>query len=204
MIFSKWRCITSFWIETSIPWNINIFWMFSLKHYIGTPREKPLSLDVIMQTFRSSHPEVFLRKCVSNFIEITLRHGFSPASLLYIFRTPFSGNTSEWLLLKLCFKRATQSNDTCAMVWNEILRDLKTTKCPKWYMITTNMNVYYKYFLIIVKQLVLYRQHDSMKENLNDVTSCIEEQNNYFSIKAIEERMLRHVFKHLRCIVLRI
>ena len=93
---------------------------------------------------------------------------------------------------------------TCAMLWNEFLRDLKTTKCPKWYMITTNMNVYYKYFLIIVKQLVLYRQHDSMKENLNDVTSCIEEQNNYFSIKAIEERMLRHVFKHLRCIVFRI
>ena len=85
---------------------------------------------------------------------------------------------------------------TCAMLWNEFLRDLKTTKCPKWYMITTNMNVYYKYFLIIAKQLVLYRQHD--------VTSCIEEQNNYFTIKAIEERMLRHVFKHLRCIVLRI
>ena len=71
-------------------------------------------------------------------------------------------------------------------------------------MTTTNMNVYYEYFLIIVKQLVLYRQHDRMKENLNDVTSCVEEQNNYFSIKVIEERMLRHLFKHLRCIVLRI
>ena len=61
--------------------------------------------------FRSSHPEVFLRKYVleicskftgehpyrsaisiklqSNFTEITLRHGCSPVNLLYIFRTPF-------------------------------------------------------------------------------------------------------------------
>ena len=44
-------------------------------------------------------------------------------------------------------------------------------------MITTNKNVYYEYFLIIVKQLVFYRQHDGMKKNLNDVTSCIEEEN---------------------------
>ena len=30
----------------------------------------------------------------SNFIEITLRHGCSPAYLLHIFRTPFTKNTS--------------------------------------------------------------------------------------------------------------
>ena len=34
-----------------------------------------------------------------NFIEITLRHGCSPVNLLYIFRTPFTKNTSERLLL---------------------------------------------------------------------------------------------------------
>ena len=34
----------------------------------------------------------------SNFIEITLRHGFSPVNLLYIFRTPFSKNTLEGCL----------------------------------------------------------------------------------------------------------
>ena len=71
--------------------------------------------------FRSSHPEVFLRKvdlnicskftgeypCRSvisnkllcNFIEITIRHGYSPVNLLNIFRTPFHRNTSRWLLL---------------------------------------------------------------------------------------------------------
>ena len=36
---------------------------------------------------------------MSNFIEITLRHGCSPVHLLYIFRTPFPKNTSGWLLL---------------------------------------------------------------------------------------------------------
>ena len=35
----------------------------------------------------------------SHFIEITLRHWFSPANLLYIFRTPFYKNTYGGLLL---------------------------------------------------------------------------------------------------------
>ena len=35
----------------------------------------------------------------SNFIEITLRHGYSAVKLLHIFRTPFPRNTSGWLLL---------------------------------------------------------------------------------------------------------
>ena len=37
-------------------------------------------------------------KLRSNFIEITL-HGCSPVNLLHIFRTPFTKNTSGWLLL---------------------------------------------------------------------------------------------------------
>ena len=38
-------------------------------------------------------------KLQSDYIEITLRHGCSPVNLLNIFRTPFSYNTSGWLLL---------------------------------------------------------------------------------------------------------
>ena len=71
--------------------------------------------------FRSSRPEVFLRKgilkiCIkvtgehpcriaisiklqSNFIEIALRYACSPVNLLQLFRTPFPRNTSGWLLL---------------------------------------------------------------------------------------------------------
>ena len=47
-----------------------------------------------MQQIYSRTP---MLKC--NFIEITLRHGCSSVNLLAIFRTPFSRNTSEWLLV---------------------------------------------------------------------------------------------------------
>ena len=60
------------------------------------------------QQFRSSRPEVFLRKgalkTCSKFIEIVLRHGCSPVNLLHIFRTPFPRNTSGWLLLMVVTK----------------------------------------------------------------------------------------------------
>ena len=73
--------------------------------------------------FRSSHRDVHLVKIVvkicgkftgehacrnvisikllCKFIENTLRHGCSPVNLLHIFRTPFTKNTSGWLLLNV-------------------------------------------------------------------------------------------------------
>ena len=42
-------------------------------------------------------------KLQSNFIETALRHGFCPANLLDIFRSPHPENTSEWLFLILLF-----------------------------------------------------------------------------------------------------
>ena len=73
-------------------------------------------VSLVLSIDRDSHPEVFLVKCVlkicskftgkhpcrsvisiklqSNFIEITLRHGCFPVSLLHIFKTPFFRNTS--------------------------------------------------------------------------------------------------------------
>ena len=38
-----------------------------------------------------------------NFIKIILGHGYSPVNLLQILRTPFTKNTSGWLLLEVCF-----------------------------------------------------------------------------------------------------
>ena len=80
----------------------------------------------ILFLFRSSHPEVFLGKGAlkicskftgehpyrsaisiklqSNFVEITLRHGYSPVNFLHIFRTPFHKNTSGLLLLAILLK----------------------------------------------------------------------------------------------------
>ena len=80
-----------------------------------------LMCNLKISIFRSSYPEVFLGKVVlkmcfkftgehpcrgvisitvlCNGIEITLRHGWSPANLKHIFRTPFIKNTSRRLLL---------------------------------------------------------------------------------------------------------
>ena len=44
-------------------------------------------------------PKCDFNKVTCNFIEVTLRHECSPVNLLHIFRTLFSRNTSEWLLL---------------------------------------------------------------------------------------------------------
>ena len=53
---------------------------------------------LVKNYLNSCNQRLFL-KLQSNFIEITLQHGCSPVNLLYIFRTPFSKNTSGWLLL---------------------------------------------------------------------------------------------------------
>ena len=52
-------------------------------------------------TLRHGCSPVNLLHIFSNFIEITLQHGCSPVNLLHIFRTPFSKNTSWWLLLNV-------------------------------------------------------------------------------------------------------
>ena len=54
----------------------------------------------ICSKFTGEHP---CRSAISinllcNFIEIALRHGSAPVNFLYKFRTPFSKNTSGWLL----------------------------------------------------------------------------------------------------------
>ena len=53
--------------------------------------------------FTGYHPcrSVISIKLQSNFIEITLRHGYSPVNSLHIFRLPFCRNTSGWLLMRL-------------------------------------------------------------------------------------------------------
>ena len=83
----------------------------------------PIIHKTISRKFRSSRPEVFLRKGAlktcnkftgehscrsvisinlqSNFIEITFRHDYSLVKLLHIFRPPFFKNTSGALLLKI-------------------------------------------------------------------------------------------------------
>ena len=61
----------------------------------GGPNEKMSSNVPLISTLSWAQ----LQKLQSDFIEISLRHGFSPVKLLHIFRTPFYKNTSEGLLL---------------------------------------------------------------------------------------------------------
>ena len=54
-----------------------------------------------MQQFTAQHPcrNAISIKLQRSFIEITLRHGYSPVNLLHIFRKPLPKNTSRRLLL---------------------------------------------------------------------------------------------------------
>ena len=54
----------------------------------------------MQQIYIREHPcrSVISMKLKSKIIEITLRHGWSPVDLLYIFRTSFPKNTSGGLL----------------------------------------------------------------------------------------------------------
>ena len=49
---------------------------------------------------RTPMPKCDFNNVVSNFIEISLRHGCSPVNLLHIFSSPFLMNTSGRLLLQ--------------------------------------------------------------------------------------------------------
>ena len=55
----------------------------------------------ICSRFTGEHPcqSVKSIKLLYNLIEIALRHGYSPVSFLYVFRTAFSENISRGLLL---------------------------------------------------------------------------------------------------------
>ena len=99
--------------------------MFSASGAILPFKQEMLQVTM-SKVFRSSHPELFLRKGVlkicskftgehpcrsvilmklqSNLIEIALRHGCSPVNLLLIFWTPFPRNTSGWLLLSIKYR----------------------------------------------------------------------------------------------------
>ena len=55
----------------------------------------------MQQTYkRTPMPKCDFNKVESNFIEIALRHVYSPSNLLHIFRTSFLRKTFSWLLLE--------------------------------------------------------------------------------------------------------
>ena len=96
--------------------------------------------------YKSSHPEVFVRKgalkicrkftgehpcrsviSIKLLCIITLRHGCSPVNLRHIFRIPFYKNASGWLLLNvLILKSKGCSMDpwgTSYSIFDHVLKD---------------------------------------------------------------------------------
>ena len=84
----------------------------------GTPKIRSSHLEMfsrkgvlkICSKFTGEHPcrSAISIKLLSNFIEIALRHGYSPVSLLHILRTSFPRNTSGWLFVKNNAKNFTE------------------------------------------------------------------------------------------------
>ena len=63
-------------------------------------------------------PKCDFNKVAGKFIEIALRHGCCSVDLMHIFRTPFSENTTGWLLLAkvLQVKTAYETNISCGLL----------------------------------------------------------------------------------------
>ena len=80
----------------------------------------------ICSKFTREHPcqSVISITLQSQFIEIILRHGFSPVNLLHIFRTPFDKNIYRGLLVnsperlscKICFSSSTSKGCSCSPI----------------------------------------------------------------------------------------
>ena len=67
---------------------------------IGVPRKK--CSENMQQIYRRTPMPCWSAisiKLLCNFIQIVLRHGWSPVNCMHIFRKPFLKNTSGWLLL---------------------------------------------------------------------------------------------------------
>ena len=117
---NDWQCHA--FIVIWVPIVVN-YWHHHLPLLKRSSNAVTTSIGNVVLIFRSSPPELFLRKGVlkicskftgehpcrsaisiklqSNFIEITLGYVCSPVNLLHIFRTPFPKNSSGGLLLDI-------------------------------------------------------------------------------------------------------
>ena len=133
---------------------------------IITSLQKQPTRVVLMKTRSENMQQIYRRtltpKCdfskvalQSNFVEITVRHGFSPVNLLHIFRIPFTRNTSGWLLryrvrTHLVYTGFDQNSGNCAKdkfgsnimssnVWNSYEFMVKSVKSLTAYRFDQNL-----------------------------------------------------------------
>ena len=107
------------------------------KNYLCVTRPLGKGVMKICSKFNAEQTcqSVISIKLLSNFIEITLRHGCSFVNLLHIFRAPFPKNTSRWLLIELTHFQifSLHSKSSCPEVFCEkaVLKNFAkfTEKC---------------------------------------------------------------------------
>ena len=95
-------------------WNLLTFW--KLTHcLIFKAAVQRCSLEKVFWKYATKSQEythcwsAISVKQQKNFVEITLRHGCSPANLLHVFRTTFLKNLYGWLLLDICTSQASST-----------------------------------------------------------------------------------------------
>ena len=154
----------------------------------------PTIFLVHLETYRNSHPEVFLGKGILkiwskftgghryrnvisiklhwNFIEIALRHGCSPANLLHIFRTPFSRKTSGWLLLNLVTIMDDNSLRLFLVpgIWHSIDHGWEEVRDRPWRLCVCSLNVVRGCYLHLSLYIVIFGRKLQLK--IKYCTSC--------------------------------
>ena len=119
-------------------------------------------------------------KMLTNFIEITLWHGFSPVNLLHIFRTHFPKNISGWLLLKVILFEFYFTNLESGVTWRKV-RIFRSDGLVGWFILFSflarNLPVIRKdcqYFKVILGlfQLFMWRKIWKLKYWNPKTPSC--------------------------------
>ena len=123
-----------------------IFWKYTHQYQLIKISNLALNLENNHKAKRS-HPVVFFEKVVLkicskfsgehfpcrsvlwNFIEIALRHGYSPTNLLHIFRKPFIKNNPERLLLPETLSEKCNTKERIQNKIMQIKRRKKNLKC---------------------------------------------------------------------------
>ena len=125
----------------------------------------------------TEHPcqSVISIKLLCNFIEITIRHGCSPVNLLLIFRTPFTKNTSGWLLLKSSIIDVWPSHSKNVPRFSEqapcmflkisikipLVANLFLSKDSTSFKTTVSQNIYFRLCMVFLENSNLYKNnHD--------------------------------------------
>ena len=101
---SHWKKITKFLSNIKLEMWYHLIGNHIWKHLLW----KLKGVLKICSKFTVEHPcrSAISIQLLCNFIEITLRHECFPVNLLHIFRTPFTKNTSGWMLLTIIPWRA--------------------------------------------------------------------------------------------------